>query len=496
MTIKYAGCRLNLLDEDGTIQKWLNNYQNLRDLRYLSPEGIAQISGRRDSRSGNPNSRGLPRVNWPQPPVAKINSLYWPTGASRWAQGLFVCDRKVKDEITSIVRIADNPIISEELEISHPEGDTISAYMYLLAPRPVSPPSYSDGLWILPLVDERYLWQGKYLTNFYHPGYWESWDDAYSLLATALGIDAAYGIDKEAISSAYQEPDMQELSRSYESAAVILDAVAHSVGHRIVRDFDGTVTSMNWATSATRLASNQPLGNLVCGGLYGPLSGPTSLSVAFPKYADFHPYSGAHHLEIETNETGITHPDGTTHIIHSTMFADYSTRGGTADNTTALAALALQMKVDFAEFFTNSYDITLVGIQLWELTGWCDHILVDFGYQRANGSYAAHTRIQSLPYNFRVDEQLSQDDTLVVYTGMQWAKADGAIAARSGSTMQSATVSVYQPNASHALTDTGKNVKAWNGFGQAVVSGAWIQLEWITDVLVEGRWTVVSEDCP
>src|SRR6202012_3983184 len=74
-----------------------------------------------------------------------------------------------------------------------------------------------------------------------------------------------------------------ELNRPGENAAVLLDAVAHSVGQRIVRDQAGNVYAMGAATSAERVAANLELATPMAGGAFEGTA-PENISVWFQPY--------------------------------------------------------------------------------------------------------------------------------------------------------------------------------------------------------------------
>lgn len=73
---------------------------------------------------------------------------------------------------------------------------------------------------------------------------------------------------------------------------------------------------------------------------------------------------------------------------------------------------------------------------------------------------------------------------------VSWAKTGGGgIASRSGTTLGSGTVTVYQ-NRKGTLTATSMTVTAYNGSDTAVAATAYIQIVWS-----DGFWSVFWEDC-
>lgn len=93
-----------------------------------------------------------------------------------------------------------------------------------------------------------------------------------------------------------------------------------------------------------------------------------------------------------------------------------------------------------------------------------------------------HTQIQ----NHRKKRIARGNDS----TRVRYAKTNETITARSGNTLGSGEVSVYE-NVSGVLTDTGVDIDLYN-FGQnTVASGVWVQY----GLDSEGEWTLTAVDC-
>jgi hypothetical protein len=402
---------LLLEDERRVIAGWIDAYQNLADLRSVSFEHPGRRSSRTGRRLGSVAGRGYPVPNDPAPPRIRINTLVWPTGATRWACGWFLAERDAKDEILDAAHGTDGISRAKPLVMSHPEGDELRAMMHLLPPRPISPADYSDGAWIVPLVDARFFWQDACVGDLSLGGA-SSWSTIFAAVGEAIGT----AIEVGSIDAGYASPDPRELSRRYENAAALLDAVAHSLGHRVVVDYEGTVHSMDADRSQTRLDANLS-GDvpLIAGDDVGPDPAPDRMTVTFPKFSHGVPHCDGDVYEI-TSDLNPELATGLRKTVHSTMFADFTGGNGPAspDNTSALTSLASVVTTSFGQSIRRNYDRTYAGVKLWEPTLWCDHVEIALGYQRPDGSYAAQTRVQSKPHNLRTEEQLSQDGTLNV----------------------------------------------------------------------------------
>lgn len=209
---------------------------------------------------------------------AKVNRLIWPTSASRFAFGHFLCDSTT---LASIMADAYSYNDDESfnsynyipLAMGNPESNTSGtiipaeqfvANMYLLPPTPLSAirglPSSdieqenTTSLYLLTLVDQRYFWWFKNtgdMSSFMSAQ--TTWQNMFDyFLGTQLGMSLAnYSIDY--INPAYLQPSIQMFSLQYEPIAPVLDAVCQNIGHRLVCNFDGSVSTQLEVTAIALL---------------------------------------------------------------------------------------------------------------------------------------------------------------------------------------------------------------------------------------------------
>ena len=87
MEFKYADQSLILLDEDQEYLTWLERNLSLEDAPLFGGRHlVAADDAFWQPWSNHRFAPGMPRSNWSnRPPRIKINSLWWPSGASRWA---------------------------------------------------------------------------------------------------------------------------------------------------------------------------------------------------------------------------------------------------------------------------------------------------------------------------------------------------------------------------------------------------------------------------
>lgn len=182
------------------------------------------------------------RGPWPQGPL-RLNTLVWPSGASRFAYGHYLVEH------TDLLRIRDETQVSAQ-PVAKPliiaDGrKQLSTEMYMLPATPLdrvkrgSPgESNLSGLYLLTLVDDRYYhWYAS--TGLTVTGGSTAWQEVFDQIATGLGV----GITVGTIHADYLKPP-SDLGISHRALPILLDAAAYSIGHRVVRKLDGTFLTM------------------------------------------------------------------------------------------------------------------------------------------------------------------------------------------------------------------------------------------------------------
>lgn len=484
--ITYAAQPLLLGDADGEVQDWLDHYLPT-DAALCFSDWNRRSLNRYSSRAGHATPVGLGIPNYPDPPRPRINQLYWPTGASRWAYGFFLCTEETKEVIERAVRSGSSDT-SSDLVMSVTDSVTITTKMHLLAPRPISCiAGDSDDikktkLWLLPLVDVRYYWQ------FRNPGDLAvtsstTWSSLISTIGGLLGTS----VSTSTIDSDYLRPDPEELTRRYENSAVLLDAIAHSIGQRITRQLDGTVKSVDADESDDAMDDNDDLDwQQITGDDFdgGPI--PAKVRVVCRKYTNHRPYGDGSVKTYDNTVTGSAEQAttaSTIKTIYTTCYADYTTGGGSPDNDTKLSDLAAKIQEDYEAWQTRRYDKTFVGLLEWNLTGYCDHVLWSVGCQGADGGYDCQTRVQSVPANFGVEEMLHQDPDLEVIEAVQIGKCTSPITKGSSGDM------VVWSKSSGSWAST-SNIIEIDALGAAIAVGKYVAAQFIGTA-----WVGVPMEC-
>lgn len=190
MAISFRGVDMLLSDENGLAEKFCRAYSRWPQSVIRNPPPSAA------------SVEPIPRPNWPDMPSLGINCLYYPTGASRWACGLFLTDWEGMEALTDVVggelkmdlehAVADVTIPGISPTVTWNAGAPFSVYMHKLDPIPLSTPEHgnTDTLWVIPLVCERYFWQG--LTA--HLKSSDTWANLITELSKALSDQLFSGV--------------------------------------------------------------------------------------------------------------------------------------------------------------------------------------------------------------------------------------------------------------------------------------------------------------
>lgn len=426
-SISYAGVPLLVEDPGMEFQVWLERTLSLRDLTLFGVEPWDIYQGRNRPRgpflggtfsvvdcTTSPLSCGtvtlpsvpfvglpLPNYSLRRPPRWKINTLWWPTGATRWAIGLFLCDAASLARILPVVKSGDGAatLRIQEFRGGVPGTSMTLNGMYLLPPRELNNTESGVNGFLLCLVDQRYFWQFKD-TGLLEVGDETEWEDVYDDIATGMGITIVY----DDVHPGYFRPDPEELTRRYENGALLLDAVAHSVGQRIVLGVDNVVRAINATSSSTLATINHNL--LLAKGLsgggrmipYRETVYPAAVRTVFvAEVGGVYPPGGeVYPRTVQIADVAATSAalwgfvSNTVKVIHTTFPAMFSSGeslaaigAGTAtpDNEASVNALAVQIATDYYAWLAEQYDQAGVGLVPWVPTGFDDYILWEFASQ-------------------------------------------------------------------------------------------------------------------
>jgi hypothetical protein len=312
-----------------------------------------------------PNSAAIPTPPVPRPTDFRLNTLFFPTSASRPAWFHAVATTAQIEAIYAAVGATSVP--ADLVFYDGRAGKTITASMRMLPERPfnITTGDTTETFWLLTLTDERYFWylkRGVITTP-------ASWANLYSQLATILGTT----ITVDTVHADYGTPS-SKWAVAYRSPGAILDAVAYSVGQRVVVGLDGSVRTVNWETA-------QAASNLYFSLADAPISGGRVAASGIARCAP-----------ASVNTVFGTDPGGSTHVVNNTLvslavpgygaatglagYADTIFGDGVYDgaNGAALASYAAVAAYDAYGWRLADPDVAWPGIEPWQPTGWEERI--------------------------------------------------------------------------------------------------------------------------
>lgn len=466
MSITFAGQSLLMEDPGGRFAHWLDwamDYENFDP--FAQP--VYRVEGRDDPRGedGAVHRVGLPIPNYPDPPRPRLNSLYIPTGAGRWSRGLFLVDFKTLVEIDKIIQAST----FGEAILKIDDGTTeLEFTMLALDPRRVTEEG-GEPIFILPLVDYRWLWQWTDVGNLEMSS--SAGDAWFVLVEDLMDIVRIPIVVREEVrplvfeyfhdvgpgtinaSQDYLRPDPVELTRRFENYAMMLDAVAACVGVRVTFDPSTLKLELRGNTNARdrleeQVAENssreilrftgegQPSRNLV----------PEDVLVAYPKMvldpiADgiFQTPTGELFTITATVDRGTTQAQfGTRQVFFDTCYALFAAGGaGSPLNLQELIDLTDVIARDFYAWLRNHYEIAYQGLVAWVPNGFDDYVLYEIGTRNprkiegiAEDDFTVMTKVRSLPLNFGLREQLHQTSA---FFGFPSSSSESSLSASSQS---------------------------------------------------------------
>jgi hypothetical protein len=328
-----------------------------------------------------------------QRPV-ELNTLYWPVGASRWAVAYCVCTdadlQQIRQATYNLAGDSSSQYTAAPFILDNGLGLTVTTNLYMLPPRPLVQcfatnvvnnqplPDLMEGWWLLTLVDDRYRWwlRGASIET---PIGSTQWETLIGMIATALGIT----ITTDPINAAYLDPPV-DLTNRYESTPLLLDAVAYSIGQRVVRSLNGAVALQSPSTAKTAwlgqyAALKQMGGNILLDGNATPCDVPgvlpKTVAVSFDITKEVFPNCPPYLSSVDVQGLGLT-PQAPCQFIDTKYFSSTAVPGydtvGTLLNQTQLDALAKQLAMDWVSWQLAPLDVSFIGMLLWNPEGMHD----------------------------------------------------------------------------------------------------------------------------
>lgn len=439
MGLTYAGQPL-LLDWDDQIANYLSRFIPQAYHTLFCPTPPAFTNGEWTPKDHIRAHVGIPYANWTPPTGLKLNTLYWPSGASRWGYGLFLVDSLRLDAIKANIETTGTQ--SQTLQMSAirwPQWSVeAEVAMFMLPPLqlPTTGPGHGDQLYLMTLVDQRYFWQWRDAGSLEIDE-----DDTWLQLLYQLQEQLDVTLNVDGIAGAYYQPNQIEFSRSFHNAAMLLDAVAWSIGKRVSVGLDGQVYLYGPDADSYRLTTNLESTDFTAGGKGSSWHNqlPTQIRVVFPRGE----YVGGEHIPGDDGEvyaltyttddilltidpddppdiySGPAMANGTTETYFTSFVADFTQYGEFVPtvpwNRDLCMFLAQRIATDVVNWRRqHSYDMAFPGLHtglatvngttgensIWSPTGFDDWIEVHFDVK------TPVTRIRSMPGNWRASKLL------------------------------------------------------------------------------------------
>lgn len=335
--------------------------------RVLPLQGFKDFDGWNFAQAGT--SLGpLPTPSLPRVPPLELGVLHWPNDATRPAWFHAAVTQEKLDEINDEYA---GPAFPQNLVLKDGRsGKIVIANMSMLPPRPISQLGINSDGWLLTFTDQRFWWQWRSGSIDTAP---TSWLQLFSSLEGLLGAS----ISVETIDTAYGTPTDKWIGY-LRPPATVLDAVAASVGQRIVVDLNGTVRSVNWETARTS-ANGQSEALIVAMGGAIPVSEIGKYVPAQVNVAGIDKTTTGPNGEIvpKTEEKVLADLSITEYgsaigvdTATSTVFVDFDYTGSSDD--AAFADLATAAAIDWYGWRLADLDVAFPGIAPWTMTGFED----------------------------------------------------------------------------------------------------------------------------
>lgn len=386
----------------------------------------------------------------------EVGELQWPSGASRYARALYVVDKvsllniaiaawdldviaqggpdAITDYLSNWGAGATIPGAVSSVELSIYGEEHFVSQMLPLPPYRI--PGTGAELWLLPLVDRRFLWQ----QIPYEPdGYASSWAGLFDDLATTIGTPIAYA----AVPSEYGVPDRFVIQPGV-SATALLDCAALSIGRRIVIDPNSSVLRlMTAADSNTRCTATIAKSTIVAGSFRGKAVLPSHVAVFCRKANEFSLACNS-----QEKRTAVVGDGAFTHLAHSAWIVDERMFGGSLVkmNATDTGYYVAKVADDMATWLNSGGQYAFAGAIMYAPSGYDDYLTIKAAEVEPE-VYWFSSRVYELPAVFLPNLLLSQ------YSGIRIASIVEQFVAKDQNTDPG--LAHFSDNSSHTVGVTG-----------------------------------------
>lgn len=205
---------------------------------------------------------GIHRYAARQPDPGAFNVLAWPVwGLSRWAVGHFLASAEQAESVrvqafgsggTQNVPLTLRIHAELAAAVDGQASDVVDHTVFMLPPKVIGrqdpiDAETTEGLYCLTVVDARYYLRTIPVPTTLSITRTTTWNDLMGAIGAALGVSWSWST----VPSDYGKPHPKLLDARWSSLPVFADAVAASVGQRIVAYRNGSFASQDVAAALT-----------------------------------------------------------------------------------------------------------------------------------------------------------------------------------------------------------------------------------------------------
>lgn len=400
-----------LLDPDSRIESMIN--ARLRTIIWPSLKSQQRQSPTIPiSRPGT--TRDWFSIPYGDVPPPRVNEWIDPTGISRYGRGLFLAGKTAMYAIAAAAfgeftvpgsgqpelwEVGYSPITlnfdyNDSTSSFDPSDSAVARSVYLISPMCLDA-HRNNSLWLLPVVDERYLWLD--LPVDIRRSDCESWDYLFQRIATRIGKT----IDTVTADSSLGIPDIRAWSESRVSAGVALDIAAMSIGLRAALDADGEILLQDGGEAFIAIESLSEKG-IRLGGISPEMATPENVAVQGPIILDYFDDSTTWEKESEPDKANAS-SDANAYNVYST-FAIHKING----NELSTSETARDSYVDkLGELLLAWRPVPQISI-MPGIVFLADSTMIDYVSIHVSGTDDVHTSIVMLPHEFHPKASLCQ----------------------------------------------------------------------------------------
>lgn len=193
-----------------------------------------------------PGVQHLPNTLWPPREPPRFGVLHWPVGADRWATLFLPVTAAQRTALQTLLGTAPT---AQTLRLTDGAGGSVATAMYLIGFYPITPRGGTTAdpgdYFCAVFVDERYFWWQAGAAAA--PAAPSTWTGLLTSLFSSVGVTAT---TIAPVPAAYLTPNQSRWDVGVQPIPLLIEAAARTIGMRVVRALDGSVTVQSYAQAA------------------------------------------------------------------------------------------------------------------------------------------------------------------------------------------------------------------------------------------------------